>query len=70
MLHSRFAKEVLDYTRACEHLIGESMRRNDQYSEEELQMVKYYIDEVARLLRGRTKHDQAWEAPRVSEASL
>jgi hypothetical protein len=39
------------------------------YSEEELQMVKYYTDEVARLLGGRTKHYQAWEAPRVPEAS-
>ena len=54
MPFSDFSKEILDYTRACEHLIGESVRRSNHFnhfSEEELQLVNYYTDEVARLLK-------------------
>ena len=50
---SCFSKEILNYTRACEHLIGESIRRNNQFnqfSEDELELVNYYADEVARLI--------------------
>ena len=52
---SCFSKEILDYTRACEHLIGESIKRNSQlnhFSKQELELVKYYTSEVGRLLRG------------------
>lgn len=51
---SGFSKEILNYTRACEHLIGESIRRNNEFSyfsEDELQLVKYYAVEVDRVLR-------------------
>ena len=51
---SCFSKEILGYTRACEHLIGESLKRNNQlnhFSEQELELVKYYTAEVGRLLR-------------------
>lgn len=51
---SGFSKEILNYTRACEHLIGESLRRNNQlnhFSEDELQLINYYADEVDRFLR-------------------
>jgi len=54
MPFSGFSKELLDYTRACEHLIGESVKRSNQFnhfSEEELQLVNYYAEEVARLVR-------------------
>lgn len=47
MPYARFSKEILDYSRACEHLIGESV---NHFSEEELQVVKYYADEIARLV--------------------
>ena len=63
MSFSCFSKEVQDYTRACEHLIGESVRRTNQlhhFSEEELQLVNYYAAEVARLVKAsiRRKHDE------------
>lgn len=51
---SCFSKEILDYTRACEHLMGESIKRTNEFnhfSEEELQLVNYYAEEVARLVR-------------------
>jgi hypothetical protein len=54
MPFSGFSKEILDYTRACEHLIGESIKRSNQFnhfSEEELRLVNYYAEEVARLLK-------------------
>ena len=46
------SKEILDYTRASEHLIGAVMRRDTQFSEEELQIVKYYTDEVMQIVNG------------------
>ena len=45
---SGFSKEILDYARACEHLIGESIRHYNHFSffsEDELHMVNYYADE-------------------------
>jgi hypothetical protein len=52
MSYSCFAKEIQDYTRACEHLISESMREANQFSEDELDLVKYYTDEVVRIIIG------------------
>lgn len=49
---SCFSKEIQDYTRACEHLISESIRGHNQFSEDELQLVKYYTDEVVRTVMG------------------
>jgi hypothetical protein len=49
---SCFSKEIQEYTRACEHLISESMRGRSQYSEDELQLVKYYTDEVVTTVLG------------------
>jgi hypothetical protein len=46
------SKEILDYTRASEHLIGAVMRRNTKFSEEELLVVKYYTDEVMQIVKG------------------
>lgn len=54
MSFSGFSKEILDYTRACEHLIGESLRRDNHFnhfSEDELHLINYYADEVDRFLR-------------------
>jgi hypothetical protein len=54
MPFSGFSKDILTYTRACEHLIGESIRRNNQFnhfSVEELELVNYYAQEVARLVQ-------------------
>ena len=50
MSFSCFSKEIQEYTRACEHLISESMRGRNQYSEDELQLVKHYTDEVIRTV--------------------
>jgi hypothetical protein len=47
-----FAKEIQEYTRACEHLISESMRGRSLYSEDEVQLVKYYTDEVFKAVIG------------------
>ena len=51
MSYSCFSKEIQDYARACEHLIGESVRGSNQYTEQELELVNYYTDEVVRLVR-------------------
>ena len=53
MPFSCFSKEIRDYTRACEALIGESMRRNNHFSPQELELVNYYTDEVVRLVTGK-----------------
>jgi hypothetical protein len=61
MPFSCFSKEIQDYTRACEHLIGESVKRTNQFnrfSEEELQLVRCYTDEVVRLLEESMKGPQ------------
>jgi hypothetical protein len=50
MPFSCFSKEIQEYTRASEHLISESMRGRSQYSEDELQLVKYYTDEVVKTV--------------------
>ena len=47
---SGFSKDILDYARASEHLIGAIMRRNTMFSEEELLIVKYYTDEVMQIV--------------------
>ena len=52
MPFSCFSKEIQEYTRACEHLISESMRGRSQFSEDEVQLVKYYTDEVVRTVMG------------------
>jgi hypothetical protein len=48
---SNLSKDILDYARASEHLIGAIMRRNTVFSEEELLIVKYYTDEVMQLVK-------------------
>jgi len=52
MPFSCFSKEIQEYARVSEHLISESMRGRNQFSEEELQLVKYYTDEVVRTVMG------------------
>jgi hypothetical protein len=51
---SCFTKEIQDYTHACEHLISESIRRHNQFSEDELKLVKYYTGEVVRTVMGNS----------------
>ena len=53
MQYSGFPKEILNYARACEHLIGESVRGSTQFTEEELELVNYYTDEVVKLVQGK-----------------
>lgn len=53
MPYSCFSKEIRNYARACEHLIGESVRGSTQFTEEELELVNYYTDEVVRLVPGK-----------------
>jgi hypothetical protein len=52
MPFSCFSKEIQEYTRASEKLISEAMRGCNQFSEDELQLVKYYTDEVVRAVIG------------------
>jgi hypothetical protein len=52
---SGLSKEILDYTRASEHLIGAVMRRNTKFAEEELLIVKYYTDEVMQIVKGTVR---------------
>lgn len=49
---SDLSKEILDYTRASEYLIGAVIRRDTKFSEEELLIVKYYTDEVMQIVKG------------------
>ena len=49
---SELPKEILDYTRACEYLIGAVVRRDTKFSEEELLIVKYYTNEVMQIVKG------------------
>lgn len=49
---SGLSKEILDYTRAAEYLIGAVLRRNTKFSEEELLIVQYYTDEVMQIIKG------------------
>ena len=48
------SKKIQDYTRASEHLISESVRGHSQFSEDELQLVKYYTEEVVRTVMGNS----------------
>ncbi len=50
MPFSCFSKEIQEYSRACEHLISESMRGRNQYSEDELKLVNYYTEEVFKTV--------------------
>jgi hypothetical protein len=61
MSYSCFAKEIQNYTRACEHLISESMREAHQFTEDELDLVKYYTDEVVRTIIGNRSHVSSHE---------
>ncbi len=46
-LSSPLRKEVLDYTRSCEHLLSSVMSpTHPQLSPEERQMVEYYLEEL------------------------
>ena len=49
---SELSKEIFDYTRASEHLIGAVIRRDTKFSEEELLIVKYYTDEIMQIVKG------------------
>ena len=45
-----YSAEVQDYLRACERLLAAAaVRHKPPFSEEELQLVEYYINEVARM---------------------
>ena len=57
---SGLSKEISDYTRASEHLIGAVMRRNTKFSEEELLIVKYYTDEVMQIVKGTFRLSGSW----------
>ena len=52
MSFSCFSKEIQQYSRACEHLLSESMRGRSQYSEDELRLVRYYTEEVFKTVIG------------------
>jgi hypothetical protein len=52
MSFSCFSKEIQAYTRSCEQLISKSMRGRNLYSEDELQLVKYYTEEVFKAVIG------------------
>ena len=54
MPYSCFSKEVRDYARACERLIGESARSPSRFTEQELELVNYYTDEVVRFITGKS----------------
>ena len=45
---SSYCSQVQNYLRACEHLLA-AAQSNQQFSEEELQMVESYAMDVAKL---------------------
>ena len=45
---SSYGREVQNYLRACEHLLA-AAQNNQQFSEEELQMVESYGMDVAKM---------------------
>ena len=49
---SCFSKEIRDYAGACEHLIGLSVGESAQFTEQEIELVSYYTDEVVRYVTG------------------
>ena len=53
MPYSCFSKEIQDYSRACEHLIGKSFQGSHQFTEQELELLNYYTDEVVKLVKGK-----------------
>ena len=62
MPYSCFSKEIQDYARACEHLIGESVRGSNPFTEQELDLVNYYTDEVVKLVRGEPSSPELQKA--------
>lgn len=55
MPFSQLSKEVRDYIRACQHLLGKTESNNSPFSDEELRLVEYYSGEVGQI-PGRTKN--------------
>ena len=51
MPYSCFSKEVREYARACEHLIGESARGSGRLTKLELDLVNYYTNEVVKCIK-------------------
>jgi hypothetical protein len=45
-----FSKEVYEYLRASESLVAIALSRPQSFSDEELQMVAYYVAEVAKVI--------------------
>ena len=67
MPYSCFSKEVRDYARACEHLIGGSARGSNPFTEQERELVTYYTNEVVRLI---TAKPTPWEYHHVSKRRI
>ena len=53
MPYSCFSKEVREYARACEHLIGEAARGSSRFTEQERELVNHYTDQVVRFITER-----------------
>jgi hypothetical protein len=54
--HSFFRKDVQAYIRAREYLISvASVQESPPFTDEELQVLEYYVQEMARVLRPLTK---------------
>jgi len=54
--HSFFRKDVQAYIRACEYLISvASVQDSPPFTEEELQVLEYYAEELAKVLRPLTQ---------------
>lgn len=44
-------KEVQDYLRSCEHLLGiAAAPSNPQFSEDELHIIAFYMEELTKIL--------------------
>jgi len=54
--HSFFRRDVQTYIRACEYLISiASIQDSPPFTEEERQVIEYYAEELAKVLRPLTK---------------
>ena len=54
--HAFFRKDVQAYIRACEYLISvASIQDSPPFTDEELQVLEYYAEELAKVLRSPTK---------------
>jgi hypothetical protein len=50
-ISASLGKEVQDYLRCCEHLLAAAIAPNTPpFSREELVMLEYYADEVAKIV--------------------